>query len=180
MTTQTIWNLYAEDVKHFILSKVKDDSVTYDLLQDTFIKVHTKKDTLIDEAKLKAWVFSVARYTVLDYFRKNKIKVIKTDTDFVFIETDNQHTEHDCLHGIIKSLPKKYRDPLFLADIKGLKQMDVSKQLNLPLSTAKSRIQRARKLIAKGYMDCCDFKMNSEGYLVGEIKEKEDCKVCQN
>ena len=44
MTTQYIWNLYADDVKHFILSKVQDDFVADDLLQDTFIKIHTKKD----------------------------------------------------------------------------------------------------------------------------------------
>ncbi|TYA58220.1 sigma-70 family RNA polymerase sigma factor [Formosa maritima] len=178
MTTQTIWKLYAEDVKHFILSKVKDGSVADDLLQDTFIKVHTKKDTVKDESKLKAWLFSVARFTVLDYFRQHKITTDDKNIDVFFLENDNKHTEHDCLLGIIKSLPKKYRDPLFLADIKGLKQDEVAKQLKLPLPTVKSQIQRARKQIAQGFMDCCDFKMNTNGYLVGEIKEKKDCKVC--
>ncbi|MCX7551939.1 sigma-70 family RNA polymerase sigma factor [Xanthomarina sp. F2636L] len=179
MTTQAIWNLYAEDVKRFILSKVKDIVIADDLLQDTFIKVHTKKDSLKDEDKLKAWLFSVARYTVLDYYRNNHIDINQAEEDFVFIENDNEHTEHDCLHGIIKQLPKKYRDPLFLADIKGLKQMEVAQQLKLPLPTVKSQIQRARKQIAQGFMDCCDFKMNSEGHLVGEIKDKKDCKVCK-
>ncbi|MCX7548248.1 sigma-70 family RNA polymerase sigma factor [Xanthomarina sp. F1114] len=178
MTTQTIWNLYADDIKHFILSKVKNPVIAEDLLQDTFIKIHTKKDSLNDTEKLKAWTFSVARYTVLDYFRKNKISTTLSETDIVFIENKNEHTEHDCLHGIIKQLPKKYRDPLFLADIKGLKQAQVAEQLKLPLPTIKSQIQRARKLITQGYMDCCDLKMNSKGVLVGEIKEKEDCKVC--
>jgi len=27
-------------------------------------------------------------------------------------------------------------------------------------------------------MDCCGFVMNTDGKLVGEIQEKEDCKVC--
>jgi|SRR5690554_4179760 len=179
MTTQSIWDLYADDVKRFILSKVQDVFVTEDLLQDTFIKIHTKKDSLKEVSKLKAWVFSVARYTVLDYFRTNNhVEVNQTEADFMFIENDNKHTEHDCLLGIIKQLPKKYRAPLFLADIKGLKQVEVAVQLQLPLPTIKSQIQRARKLIAQGYMDCCDLKMNDQGYLVGEIKEREDCKVC--
>ena len=76
------------------------------------------------------------------------------------------------------ALPKKYRDPLFLSDIKGLKQAEVASQLNLLLPTTKSRIQRARKLIAQGYVKCCDFTINQKGHLVGEIKNKEDCKVC--
>jgi RNA polymerase sigma-70 factor (ECF subfamily) len=27
-------------------------------------------------------------------------------------------------------------------------------------------------------MDCCDFKMNDDGYLIGEIKDKKDCNIC--
>jgi len=178
MTTQYIWNLYADDVKHFILSKVQDDFVADDLLQDTFIKIHTKKDSLKDASKLKAWVFSVARYTVLDYFRKHKLVASDNDTEVVYPEDTSEHTEADCLHGILKSLPKKYKLPLYLSDIKSLKQQEVAAQLDLPLATVKSQIQRARKQIAQGFMDCCDFKMNDQGYLVGEIKDKKDCKVC--
>lgn len=178
MTTQYIWNLYADDVKHFILSKVQDDFVADDLLQDTFLKIHTKKDSLKDASKLKAWVFSVARYTVLDYFRKHKLVASDNDTEVVYPEDTSEHTEADCLHGILKSLPKKYKLPLYLSDIKGLKQQEVAAQLDLPLATVKSQIQRARKQIAQGFMDCCGFKINDQGYLVGEIKEREDCKVC--
>ncbi|WP_458629074.1 sigma-70 family RNA polymerase sigma factor [Winogradskyella sp. PC D3.3] len=178
MTTKEIWKTHAKDVKYFILSKVKDTTAADDLLQDTFIKVHTKLETLKDEEKVKSWVFSIARYTVLDYFRQRNLVYEITDEDFVFEEQKLEHTEADCLHGIIKSLPKKYRDPLFLSDIKGLKQTEVSAQLNLPLSTVKSQIQRGRKMIAQGFMDCCDFVVNDHGYLVGEIKDKADCKVC--
>ncbi|TYA76953.1 sigma-70 family RNA polymerase sigma factor, partial [Seonamhaeicola marinus] len=174
MKTKDVWNTYADAIKYFIVSKVNDAVVADDLLQETFIKVHTKLNTLKDEDKLKSWIFSIARYTVLDYFRSKKIVYETTDDDFVFEDQKLEHTKADCLRGIIKSLPKKYRDPLFLSDIQGLKQAQVSKQLQLPLPTVKSQIQRARKLIAQGFMDCCDFKVNENGYLVGELKEKAD------
>lgn len=178
MDTQKIWNLYAEDIRHFVLSKVKNGAVADDLLQETFIKVHTKLHLLKEEDKLKSWLFSIARYTVLDYFRTNNLKYELSEADMVFEDQKLEHTKEDCLHGIIKSLPKKYRDPLFLSDIKGMKQTDVSEQLHLPLPTVKSQIQRGRKLIAQGFMSCCDFKMNDEGYLVGELKDKQDCTIC--
>ena len=101
-----------------------------------------------------------------------------TDEDFIFEEQKLEHTEVDCLHGIIKSLPKKYRDPLFLSDIKGLKQQQIADQLNLALPTIKSQIQRGRKMIAQGFVDCCDFVINDQGFLVGEVKDKADCKMC--
>lgn len=178
MTTQKLWTLYADDLKRFILTKVKDEAIADDLLQDTFIKVHTKLDHLKDESKVRPWLFTIARYTTIDYFRTLDLTKQLNDEDLTFEDVALHHTEEDCLRGIIKSLPKKYRDPLFLSDIKGLKLAEISQQLHLPLSTIKSQIQRGRKLIVKGFMDCCDFKMNDEGYLVGEIRDKQDCKVC--
>ena len=178
MTTQQVWASYSEDLKRFIISKVKDNAIADDILQDTFIKIHTKLHTLKDITKLKSWCFTVARNSILDYWKsKNKTFEIANFEDDTEI-TENLHTEKDCLRGILKNLPKKYRDPLFLSDIKGQKQQEVANQLKQSLPTTKSQIQRARKLIAKGFIDCCGFSLNKNGNLVGEIQEKEDCKVC--
>jgi RNA polymerase sigma-70 factor (ECF subfamily) len=124
-------------------------------------------------------VFSIARNTVLDYFRTsnklNGLKTLATEEEEGFLE----HTEKDCLLSHILNLDKMYRSPLFLADVKGIKHQDISTQLGIPLSTVKSRIQRARKKIAKGYMDCCGYTLNEKGVLVGEMQNREDCKICR-
>lgn len=179
MTTQQVWKQYSEDLKRFIISKVKDVVVTDDILQDTFIKIHTKLDTLQEINKLKPWIFAIARNSILDYF-KTQNKTVEFENFETEVETENYtHTEKDCLQGILKGLPKKYRDPLFLSDIKGLKQQEVADQLKQSLPTTKSQIQRARKLIAEGFMDCCGYKLNENGKLVGEVQEKENCKICR-
>jgi len=178
MNTNQVWETYHQDIRQYLLSRIKNEEIVDDVLQDTFIKIHTKLESLKNNEKLKPWVFTIARNTMLDYFRTNKMVDEFQDNNFQIEEEPKRHDEKDCLYGIIKHLPKKYRDPLFLADIKGKKQAEVADQLKLPIPTAKSRIQRARKLIAKGYMECCDFKMNQKGHLVGEVKDKEDCKVC--
>ena len=178
MTTQQVWTKYHLDLKKFIISKVKNTTIADDILQDTFIKIHTKLHTLKDITKLKSWCFTVARNAILDYWKlTNKtFEIANFEAETQILE--NTHTEKDCLHGILKNLPKKYRNPLFLSDIKGLKQEEVAHQLQQSLPTTKSQIQRARKLIAKRFMDCCGFVMNKKGNLVGEIKDKENCKVC--
>jgi len=178
MTTLHIWERYNQEVKQFILSKIKDKYIANDLLQETFIKIHTKKETLQNQEKLKSWIFTIARNTVLDYFKRSTKTREFFDTDSILEEEKMVHNKTDCLHGIIKHLPKKYRDPLFLSDINGMKQANIAQQLDLQLSTTKSRIQRARKQIAQGFIECCDFKLNQKGFLVGEIKDKEDCKLC--
>ena len=162
MTTKQVWTSYSKDLKHFIISKVKDTTISDDILQNTFIKIHTNLHTLKDIKKLKSWCFSIAHNSILDYWKsENKTFEIINFKSEETIE-ENIHTEKDCLQGILKNLPKKYRDPLFLSDIKGLKQQEIATQLNQTLSTTKSQIQRARKLIAKGFIDCCGFQLNAD------------------
>lgn len=179
MDSNTLWKIYHKDVLHFILSKVNDKQHADDLVQETFIKAYTKIESLKNKDKAKSWLLSIARNTTLDYFRKAKKEVPLLDNDTAEEPFEvNKHTEEDCLQGIIKSLPKKYRTPLFLNVIKGMKQTEIAKKLGLPLSTVKSQIQRAKKLVANGFVDCCDYTFNEKGYLVGEVKDKKDCKVC--
>ena len=178
MTTKEVWKLYSDDVKRFIVSKVHETTIADDILQDTFIKVHTKLHTLNDLTKLKSWIFTIARNSIMDHFKKANKTFEFADFESETTVLENVHTEQDCLQGILQSLPKKYRNPLFLSDIKGLKQAEVANQLNQNLPTTKSQIQRARKLIAQGFMDCCGLVLNEHGNLVGEIQEKEDCKIC--
>ncbi len=180
MTTQEVWNKYSNDLSSFILSKVKDKVVADDILQDSFIKIHTKLHSLRDLNKLKPWIFSITRHSIIDHFKAShqseNISEIESESE----PSHDEHTEKDCLRGILSGLPKKYRDPIFLSDIKGMKQSEIANQLKLPLPTVKSQIQRARKMIAQGFKDCCGFVENEQGHLVGEIQDKDDCKVCQH
>ncbi|CAM1345528.1 sigma-70 family RNA polymerase sigma factor [Tenacibaculum amylolyticum] len=179
MTTQEIWTIYHDDLKRFIVSKTKDAIIADDILQDTFIRIHNKLHTLKDETKLKSWIFTITRNAIYDHFSSIGKTITIENTELELELEEHEHTEKDCLRGIIKNLPKKYRIPLFLSDIKGMKQQEVADYLNQNLTTTKSQIQRARKMIAEGFIDCCGFVINEKGKLVGEVQEKEDCKVCQ-
>lgn len=179
MNTTEIWSCYAKDLRQFIISKVKNDTITDDILQDTFLKIHTKLNSLTNKTKVKSWCFAIAKNTIIDYWKNSNKTFEITNLEVDYQPKSTAHTEHDCLYGILKSLPEKYKKPLFLSDIKGLKQQDVASQLKQSLSTTKSQIQRARKLIAQGFIDCCGFSYNENGYLIGELKDKADCKVCR-
>lgn len=182
MSTKDIWNLYANNLKNFILSKTKDLALTDDILQDVFVKIHSKKHSLKDETNLKSWVFSIANNTLLDEFRKQK-KTEPKDSSFLENSKENiaksNHSPEDCLLPLIMRLPKKYKDVLFLASIKGMKQAEISKQLNLSLPATKSRILRGRELLKKSFMDCCNYTLDENGHLKGEHQNIEDCKVCR-
>ena len=69
MDTKDIWTSYHEDVRRFIGSKIKDGHIVDDLLQETFIKVHRKLDSLKDESKEALnWKASPKKWSALECF----------------------------------------------------------------------------------------------------------------
>lgn len=178
MDTSIIYNDFSDRLYQFIFSKVKDEAIAKDLLQEVFIKIHLKKDTLKEKDKLKPWLFRIANNTILDYFRKNKSRNTSSEIDILAEEESDSHTIQDCLQPLIDKLPDTYKEAVYLSDIKGMKQAAIAEKLGISVSGTKSRIQRGRLRLRDGFIACCDYKINEQGFLVGEHKEKKDCKVC--
>lgn len=65
-----LWDDLHQELYRFILSRVKNEEDSKDILQEVFIKALTKIDTLKDTSKLTSWVYQICRNVVLDYFRK--------------------------------------------------------------------------------------------------------------
>ena len=179
METTTIWNTFSDSLKRFIISKVHSTEVADDLLQEVFIKIHLNIDSLKKQESIKSWVFTITNNVVMDYFKKlGKPLSFTSEISSFEDEITDEHSAKDCILPLIKNLTTTYRDALLLSEIKGLKQAEIAKLLNISLSGAKSRIQRGRNLLKQGFMDCCDYKLNESGYLTGEHKNKKDCKIC--
>ena len=67
---------------------------------------------------------------------------------------------------MIRQLPLKYRQSLYLADYKGMTYRDIAERLKISDTCAKSRIQRARKLMKEVYLKCCHFEFDRDGKVV--------------
>lgn len=179
MTTTSIWIEFSESLKRFIFSRVKNEEIANDLLQEVFVKIHLKVGTIKKQESMKSWVFTITNNVILDYFKKNtKSSPILSEIPAIVDENHKEHSAIDCLKPLIENLPSTYSKAMLLSEIEGLKQAEVAKKLNISLSGAKSRIQRGRNLLKQGFIDCCDYKLNESGHLTGEHKSKKDCKVC--
>lgn len=174
-----MWQLYANDLKRYVLSQIKDEEVTNDVLQEVFIKIHLNIDTLQKKDSVKSWVFTIAHNTLMNFLNRKTVPFPIEEVADDFSMDEEVHSAKSCLLPLIKNLPEKYREPLLLSEIKGKKQAEVAELLGITLSGAKSRIQRGRKLLQQGFMDCCHYKLNEEGFLVGEHQDKADCKMCK-
>ncbi len=128
-----------------------------DLAQETFIKAYKKIDTLKDHKKAKSWLYSIARNTVIDFFRKNKNKeitlsdallesVAKTTTA-AFQEKAISNEISKELDRCIDRLVKEDRAIVRLLYYEGFSYKEIADLLNINENTLKSRLHRARKVL---------------------------------
>lgn len=165
----------------FIRSRVPKD-VADDLLQDVFIKIHTRIDSLKKDTKLESWLYQITRNTIIDYYRSKRTTEEFTD----WIEQPQPEEEEVirkelslCLEPMIKKLPDKYRKAIQLSEIENKTQQEVAELEGISLSGAKSRVQRGRVLLKTMLYECCQFEINSKNnQIVSYEKRDQDCKFC--
>jgi RNA polymerase sigma-70 factor (ECF subfamily) len=177
-----IWRTYHKQLLAFILKRVKDKSIAEDILQEVFIKIHSKIDSLQEGRKVKAWLFQITRNTIIDYYRKaNTVEDLENPITDLEEENDPSALEdiQSCIVPMIKSLPEDYRDALLLTELNGLSQKELSEKLKISYSAAKSRVQRGRSLLKEALSQCCSFEQDSKGRIVDYEKKASSCKNCR-
>lgn len=164
-----IWKTYHSGIFGFIIKRVGDSSVADDLLQEVFLKVHSRIDTFKEGTNLKAWLYHVTRNTITDYYRTRKPDAElpkglsgpeKTPTEKAKEETQKR------LIAMIQSLPPPYDQTLMLAEIERLPHKEVAKRLGVTLTCAKSRIQRGRQLLRKKLFSACNIELDHRGCML--------------
>ena len=74
MSYDEVYEKYADKVKGYIYPKVTNRADAEDLHSAVFIKVYQKFETFDQsKASVSTWVYTIARNTVIDYFRARRI-----------------------------------------------------------------------------------------------------------
>jgi RNA polymerase sigma-70 factor (ECF subfamily) len=176
---ETIWLEYNKELKRFVLSKINDKDTANDILQDVFLKVHSKIDTLKDKEKIKSWLYQITRNIITDHFRKQKFSV---STDSIDIPAENHIPNTNgqfaaCVQPHINKLPLIYKEALTKTEFQNYSQLQLADELNISYSGAKSRVQRAKELLKKYFKECCDVSTDKYGNVLN-YNMKQDCKMC--
>lgn len=164
------WDKLQPDLKRFVYRKVKDKALCDDIVQDVFLKVQANLSQLKDRKKLSAWIYQITRNVVVDHFRKNNNEVKPIDVDW----ENSQHELNDCvaycLNILLEKLPEKYSIALKLTERENLSQAQLAERLNISYSGARSRVQRARKMLKEKIDELYLIKTDAYGNVI----------VCEN
>ncbi|MCA9380519.1 RNA polymerase sigma factor [Candidatus Dojkabacteria bacterium] len=133
-----------------------------DLTEDVFVKVWTNRDSYKPEvSSIKSWVYAIARYHVIDYYRKNKnIYETSENEDTDYDKNDNLNQDEGILIDEVKEglsrLEKKDRDVIILRYINSLSIEEISELIHKKSSATKVMIHRALKHLKK-VVDSYDY-----------------------
>jgi RNA polymerase sigma-70 factor, ECF subfamily len=160
-----IYNEYHRGLLGFIRRRVDDPSLAEDLLQDVFVKAHSRLDTLANRSRIQAWIYQIARNTIIDHHRTRKIvDPLPEDMAQPSMRSREEYQELSrCVLPMMSLLPEEYRQALILSDLEGLPLKEVAERLNLSLPGAKSRVQRGRERLKRIFLDCCRFEFDVRG-----------------
>ena len=178
---EPIWNEYHNKLLYFIQNRIQNKSFAEDILQEVFIKIHTKINTLKDSNKIQNWVFQITRNAIIDHHRKQKeteeLSEEVNEEEWAFDDRDRKEMS-SCITSLLQSLPENYRDALIMSEIDGLKQKEVAEKQNVSLPNAKIRIQRGRTMLKDLLMEGCTFEYDRHGRVVDYKEEGGKCKPC--
>ena len=178
MTFNEIWNKHKGHLLNFIKTKIDDEYLAEDILQEVSIKLLENLNRKTEIINYKTWLFQVARNTIADYYRKNN-KHYKLPINQSEINTTSSACVCDLSGFVIQTyLPEKYSKPLFLSDIDQKPQQEIAKMLDLSLTATKSRIQRGRKKLKELISECIDVSYNNKGQ-VSNFQLKNNCELPQ-
>ncbi len=172
LKTNELWAEHGSSLYFFILKRTRNTAATEDILQNTFLKVHERLDTLKDPAKAKVWIFQIGRNETANYFQANSNPTaLLEDTP-----TEDTPVKQDfcCFERFIDELPDHFQKAIRLVYVEGKTNAEAATQLGLSLANVKAQLRRSKTILKKRFQECCAYEINEAGKLVGE----PDCDVC--
>lgn len=142
-------------VERFVNFKISSKSDAEDVLQDVFLSAFQKFSALKNKGSFKAWIISIAKNKCNDYYRKSMTCAdISLDElpESMLISSRYGIAEPSSIPETLRSLNHKDEQILKLFYINGYRQQDISKMLDIPLGTVKSRLHTARRNFKSMYL----------------------------
>jgi RNA polymerase sigma-70 factor (ECF subfamily) len=124
-----------------------------DLVQETFLKAYDRLETFNPAYRFKTWLLAIANNLGVDTLRRRR-EVVEFNPEIhasVARGPEMEALEADRSRGVqraVAALPETYGVPLVLRYSEGLSYAEIADVLGITVSAVKSRLFRARNMLA--------------------------------
>lgn len=142
-------------VYHFVLSKLNDPFTASDVLNDTMLEVWRSAGRFQGKARVTTWLLGIAHHKVLDLWRQQGRRQFTELDETMIDESPGADIEaltlavrdKERLAQCMARLSSEHREILHLVFFEELNYGDISRIIDVPEGTVKSRVHHAKKLI---------------------------------
>lgn len=145
-----LYDQFFDDVYRYILYKVGKKWDADDLVSEVFRKAFEWQSSLRKDSNGKAWLMTIARNTLIDYYRKKR-NVIYSDQveDYmehdVFTETGDLDEQVECVKKSLAFIPEEDREVINMRYFADMKYRDIGKVLGKTEQAIRTRMFRLTK-----------------------------------
>ena len=171
------WHAYGGRVLAYLRRRLGGDgALAQDLVQECFLRLQRSGSV---PANMEAWLYRTARNLVIDQARSRRPAPAQVLAEHSVPTQDGpaeagREALLECLPLLLQGLPTVYGEALRRAYLQGLSQQALAAEQGLSLSGAKSRVQRARRLLRGAYEACCALEYDAQGRVMG-LLDREGC-----
>jgi RNA polymerase sigma-70 factor (ECF subfamily) len=161
------WEHEHKTVRRFLQRRLDNPADIDDLLQEAFLRLHRSRPALPNMSAVRAWLLHTTRNLVADHYRSGQRQQALEHEPTAELPTlpSPLHTLQPCIQPLSAKLPAKYREALAL-ELAGVTQREIARRQAIGLSGAKSRVQRARRLLRQEFERCCRFEYADDGSML--------------
>ncbi len=116
-----------------------------DLVQECLLAVHNRRDSYDPKWPVSAWVHAIARYKLIDHYRRKgqRVHVPLDDYTDILAAVENDPVAARDLEALLADLPMKQQDLVRDVKLKGLSLQEAGDKQGLSVNTAKVSLHRA-------------------------------------
>ena len=132
------------------------EAETDDVVQEIFIVIHSRRDTLEHPESLRSWIYGITRRIVSTYPRAKRAKLAgaatfanEYDVQYPQQPSPQQLAEQSdqvrLLWSLLEKLDASKREIFVLAELDEMTVPEIASAIQVPLNTAYSRLRAARQ-----------------------------------
>jgi RNA polymerase sigma-70 factor (ECF subfamily) len=137
----------------FSRARVGDADVE-DVVQETLLAIHLKRQTWDGSQRLAPWVNAIARHKIIDAMRRRGARRLEPIEDFEAVlaapEAEDPHNRSD-VERLLEKLPARARDIVKSISLDGRSITETAKRLSMTEVAVRVALHRALKSLAAAW-----------------------------
>lgn len=135
------------------LSFCKDPASAEDVAQEAFLKAYRSVDEMREPARLKTWLYSIARFTAIDWIRRRQrdpLRALPEGAARELPERPSAESKEDRtvrVMDVIQGLKEEHRDIMILRYVRGLSYSQIARETGSTTSAVGEKLSRIREIV---------------------------------